>query len=1284
MKKKLIIPGLCFAALSTTAFQEAVQAAEPSSVLKSQNESKIVSVNSGSVLNLRSTPSTSGSVIARLSRGTKVSVLSESNGWAKVTANGKTGYVSSQYLSSQSSTPPAPKPSPSAPGKTTTKYVSVNPGSNLNLRSTPSTSGSVIGRVSNGTKVSVLSESNGWAKVTANGKTGYVSSQYLSSQSSTPPAPKPSPSAPGKTTTKYVSVNAGSNLNLRSTASTRGSVIGKLSRGTQVSVLSESNGWAKVTANGKTGYVSSQYLSSQSGSATPSPSAPGKTTTKYVSVNAGSNLNLRSTASTRGSVIGKLSRGTQVSVLSESNGWAKVTANGKTGYVSSQYLSSQSGSATPSPSAPGKTITKYVSVNAGSNLNLRSTASTRGSVIGKLSRGTQVSVLSESNGWAKVTANGKTGYVSSQYLSSQSGSATPSPSAPGKTTTKYVSVNAGSNLNLRSTASTRGSVIGKLSRGTQVSVLSESNGWAKVTANGKTGYVSSQYLSSQSGSATPSPSAPGKTTTKYVSVNPGSNLNLRSTASTRGSVIGKLSRGTQVSVISESNGWAKVTANGRTGYVSSQYLSSQSGSATPSPSAPGKTITKYVSVNAGSNLNLRSTASTRGSVIGKLSRGTQVSVISESNGWAKVTANGRTGYVSSQYLSSQSGSATPSPSAPGKTITKYVSVNAGSNLNLRSTASTRGSVIGKLSRGTQVSVLSESNGWAKVTANGKTGYVSSQYLSSQSGSATPSPSAPGKTITKYVSVNPGSNLNLRSTASTRGSVIGKLSRGTQVSVLSESNGWAKVTANGKTGYVSSQYLSSQSGAPTAPTPSPSAPGKTITKYVNHASISGISMHTKPSSQASVMVNIASGVPVLVYSEENGWAKIRAYGKDGYVQSKYLAATPPATGGGQDNNAPGGQVKYVNINAGSNLNLRSSPSLSASVIAKLANGTVVNFLSEKDGWAKVSVNGKTGYVSSQYLSAKLDTPQENGKGSTMYSNYDLTLDEMVKIQMAAKPQTDKKYQTYIRADALKMDSRSSGIVQGSNWNVRGGAGTNFWTVGQVQRGTRLKIISSIKGTDGHTWYQVQYNKTWVNASPDDVRYYVDPNNFVNDPVKSLQFINLSKPTHIQATEVNQNILYRKGILSGKAAAFIRAGQLYGVNELYLISHALLETGNGSSRLANGVKVNGRTVYNMYGIGAKDGDAVAKGAQFAYNAGWFTPEDAIIGGAKFIAQGYIGKGQNTIYKMRWNPAASAANGRASHQYATDIGWAVKQINQIHNLYSLLGSYKLIYDIPVYKKM
>lgn len=154
------------------------------------------------------------------------------------------------------------------------------------------------------------------------------------------------------------------------------------------------------------------------------------------------------------------------------------------------------------------------------------------------------------------------------------------------------------------------------------------------------------------------------------------------------------------------------------------------------------------------------------------------------------------------------------------------------------------------------------------------------------------------------------------------------------------------------------------------------------------------------------------------------------------------------------------------------------------------------------------------------------------------------------------------------------------------------------------------------------------------------------------------------------------------MSGKASAFITAGNTYGINELYLISHALLETGNGKSTLANGVKVNGKTVYNMYGIGAFDSDPVKAGANFAYNAGWFTPEQAIIGGAEFIAKGYINAGQNTLYKMRWNPDAASSSRKATHQYATDIGWAVKQIAQIHNLYSLVSSYSLIFDIPVYR--
>lgn len=83
---------------------------------------------------------------------------------------------------------------------------------------------------------------------------------------------------------------------------------------------------------------------------------------------------------------------------------------------------------------------------------------------------------------------------------------------------------------------------------------------------------------------------------------------------------------------------------------------------------------------------------------------------------------------------------------------------------------------------------------------------------------------------------------------------------------------------------------------------------------------------------------------------------------------------------------------------------------------------------------------------------------------------------------------------------------------------------------------------------------------------------------------------------------------------KDKPLLQQQKTYHINEIYLISHALLETGNGSSILANGTMFNGKKVYNMYGIGAYDSNPNYLGAKYAYEQQWFTPEAAIIGGAK----------------------------------------------------------------------
>lgn len=294
------------------------------------------------------------------------------------------------------------------------------------------------------------------------------------------------------------------------------------------------------------------------------------------------------------------------------------------------------------------------------------------------------------------------------------------------------------------------------------------------------------------------------------------------------------------------------------------------------------------------------------------------------------------------------------------------------------------------------------------------------------------------------------------------------------------------------------------------------------------------------------------------------------------------------------------------------------------------------------------------------------------GGYAFSHYNLTLSEALNMQMIVTPQTDKKYTAFVSKDYI--DSKNS-TVTADVLNVRTGAGSSHHAIAQLKKGTKIKVISEKDG-----WYQIDLNQTWVNATPNDVNYYLNPNNFILSDAQKFQFLDLSKTSSATAAQLN-SFLKGKGILEGKGQAFIDAGKKHGINEIYLLSHALLETGHGSSQLANGVQINGNKAYNMYGIGAYDSDPLTHGSRRAYEEKWYTPEAAIIGGAAFIGNNYVKAGQNTLYKMRWNPESMDTHGYASHQYATDIGWSSKQVDTMYNLYKSIGIDLGYVDIPVY---
>ncbi len=139
-------------------------------------------------------------------------------------------------------------------------------------------------------------------------------------------------------------------------------------------------------------------------------------------------------------------------------------------------------------------------------------------------------------------------------------------------------------------------------------------------------------------------------------------------------------------------------------------------------------------------------------------------------------------------------------------------------------------------KGQTISGTYNSDWWAKVTYNGKTGYATRAYIRvpygtsvPMCGATRPAPSGNGTVV--------GDGVNVRSQANTRSSILTSIPSGARVSIQCQTRGasvagvyntdwWAKLTYNGKTGYASRAYIRVAAGTnvPTcAGSPAP-APG----------------------------------------------------------------------------------------------------------------------------------------------------------------------------------------------------------------------------------------------------------------------------------------------------------------------------------------------------------------------------------------------------------------------------------------------------------------------------
>lgn len=151
------------------------------------------------------------------------------------------------------------------------------------------------------------------------------------------------------------------------------------------------------------------------------------------------------------------------------------------------------------------------------------------------------------------------------------------------------------------------------------------------------------------------------------------------------------------------------------------------------------------------------------------------------------------------------------------------------------------------------------------------------------------------------------------------------------------------------------------------------------------------------------------------------------------------------------------------------------------------------------------------------------------------------------------------------------------------------------------------------------------------------------------------LDLKTKTHYTAEQLDNYIKSKKpdSPLIGLGKTFIEAQEKYGVNALYLMAHAIHESGWGLSKIA-------REKNNLYGINATDDNPYGNADEYP------TKRDSIMYAAKFVSEKYLSPG-NFRYNGRY--LGNKASGM-NVKYASDPYWGQKIAGLMYRADSFLG--------------
>lgn len=347
-------------------------------------------------------------------------------------------------------------------------------------------------------------------------------------------------------------------------------------------------------------------------------------------------------------------------------------------------------------------------------------------------------------------------------------------------------------------------------------------------------------------------------------------------------------------------------------------------------------------VNAKPYLNIRKSPGTKYEIIGQIPDGAKINVLAIANGWAKVTYNKITGFVSSQYLIPLKNEVEKLLITTLPTKTTY---NVGEPLSIVGMVVQGVYTDGSIKNVTDYSV----SGFSSATVGTKTVKVTSNGVSATFNVKV---EVPLKTGLYEVTAT---GLNLRKGPDTSYEVCVTIPKGTKVNVTKVSGGWGQVTYNSYTGWVSMTYL--KEAIADASTLDVSLSPEKLELYDTQTSIitlktdlklQNVTWHSSASNVVSVsnglVTAIKAGTAVITakftYGEKTYTAKSTVTVKQRDVKSiaiKTLPAKTTYTDG--ENLSISGLVLTVNYDKGSSTTIKTGFKVSGYDKTKLGKQTI---------------------------------------------------------------------------------------------------------------------------------------------------------------------------------------------------------------------------------------------------------------------------------------------------------------------------------------------------------